>query len=357
MVENTHYLDQGIKRTIELDGKEFLYFSGTSYLGINQDPTFIQSISENLIKWGSNYGQSRLNNIQLSIFNQFESFFAQGAQAPEAAVLSSGFLAGMAINQLLSKQNEYIWAAPDTHPAILPAGIKSPTQFNFTQWIERCLNQSKSLNPSKILILGNAVDAFNSEFYNYDWVQEIAQKHETTLLIDDSHAFGVMGQGVFGTYHQWVHSTINLVVSGSLGKGLSIPAGIILGNHEIISSLKSTPLYGGASPGSPAHLEAFLQNQKLYKEKQQWLFKACDLFYNEMKEFHEIEGKGNYPVFRLKNDSWVKELEKRGILISSFRYPTKSSPLINRIIISAFHTREDLSLLISILKDLKSNEN
>ncbi|WP_268033387.1 aminotransferase class I/II-fold pyridoxal phosphate-dependent enzyme [Algoriphagus sp. PAP.12] len=356
MAGKIHFLEEGIGRTIQLEGREFLYFSGTSYLGMTQNPEFLKSISHHLQKWGSNHGQSRLNNIRIPVFDEFESYFSENSGAEDAAALSSGFIAGIVSTQLLAKDADKIWIAPDAHPAILPEGLFPNTQLSFTQWKNECLGTSKSLKSQRILILGNAVDAFTAQIHDYSWIKEISDSHEVTFLVDDSHAFGVLGKRIFGTYIQWNAPTYNLVVCGSLGKGLAIPAGIVLGNRETIQKLRGTALYGGASPGSPAHLAAFLECQSVFESQQTGLFKNCLEFYKAISEIQEIEGLSNYPVFKLTKDSWIPKLEEEGIIISSFRYPTVDSPLINRIIISAFHQPDDISHLVQTLKELKSNE-
>src|SRR5690606_23075736 len=154
-------------------------------------------------------------------------------------------------------------------------------QFNFSQWKKDCLEKSERLTPRKILIIGNAVDPFSCEIHEYNWVKSIAQKHEVSLLIDDSHAFGTFGNSIYGTYQKWADPSINLLVSGSLGKGLGLPAGIILGEEAQIFKIKATPLFGGASPGSPAHLMTFLDMETLYLKKKRWLEDACGIFVQE----------------------------------------------------------------------------
>src|SRR5690606_37957428 len=112
----------------------------------------------------------------------------------------------------------------------------------------------------------------------------------------------------------------------------------------------------GASPGSLSHLAAFLECQSEFEYQQNQLFKNCMEFHSSLSGVKEIEGSENYPVFKLTKDSWVQKLEEKRIIISSFKYPTVDSPLINRIIISAFHQPEDISYLVHTLKELKSNE-
>lgn len=350
-----HYLDSGIGRTVKIAGKEYRYFSGTSYLGIGQDSTFLMALSDRLFRFGGNHGQSRINSIRLQVFDDFENHFAKKAGAEAAAVLSSGYLAGIAAWKSLTNETDELWIAPDAHPAIVPDHTFPSIQFNFTQWKKDCLEQSGKLSPRKILLIGNAVDPFACEIHGYGWVKEIAQKHEVSLLIDDSHAFGTYGNSIYGTYQNWADPTINLVVSGSLGKGLGLPAGIILGQAPQIQKIKATPLFGGASPGSPAHLKTFLDMEKLYLEKKNWLENACGIFAQETADISQINGSREFPAFVYSDDNWVQEFEKSGIITSSFPYPTTQSPSVNRIVLSAFHELEDVEYLTQVIRELVGN--
>ncbi|MDX5340323.1 MAG: aminotransferase class I/II-fold pyridoxal phosphate-dependent enzyme [Cyclobacteriaceae bacterium] len=337
---------------VHTEKKSYLFFSGTSYLGIDYDRQYEAVLMDCIRQYGFNHGLSRVNNLQLKIFDEFENFFAKKAKAEAAAVMSSGFLAGISAWQWLYPQAELCWIAPDTHPAILPSSLKPDFQLSFTQWKNQCIAQAELLSSRKILILGNAVDPLRAEIHHYDWIKEIAQKHEVTLLIDDSHAFGVLGNGIFGTYAQWKDSKINLVVSGSLGKGLGMPAGIILGNTQVIEGIKSQAIFTGSSPCAPANLQAFLKTQDIYKAQHQKIRDLSGIFNQETEELSAISGSRNFPVFILNEDSFPEKLEKNNFVISSFAYPHPNSPKINRIVLSGYHTLGDLMALLEILHHL-----
>ncbi|GAA0877513.1 glycine C-acetyltransferase [Algoriphagus jejuensis] len=337
---------------VQIDGKEYLYFSGTSYLGIAQDMDFLDILANNLFEFGANYGQSRIGNVRLQVFEDFEESFALSAGADSSAVLSSGYIAGIAAWKSLVTEADQVWIAPNTHAAVVPDGFTASIQSNFTQWKKLCLAQSEAFSSQKILIVGNAVDPLSCQILDYEWVKEIAKKHQVSQLIDDSHAFGTLGNGIYGTYQKWANPSINLLVSGSLGKGLGIPAGIILGKDAQINKIKETPMFGGASPGSPAFLRTFLDMEDRYLEKKRWLTDACGIFAQETAKISQIKGSRHFPAFIYTEDSWVKEFEKAGIITSSFSYPTAESPSVNRIVISGFHEMEDLMYLIDIIHNL-----
>jgi 7-keto-8-aminopelargonate synthetase-like enzyme len=338
-------LQQKMRPSVEKNGQKHFFFNSTSYLSIDQFPAYEEILIECIRRYGFSHGLSRVNNLQLSIFEEFEAYFAHQARAESAAVFSSGYLAGTAAWKALRYQADICWIAPDTHPAILPEdAVLSPAE-SFDAWKNQCLAAAEKLSPQKILILGNAVDPLKAQIHEYNWLAPIAQKHELTLLIDDSHAFGVLGKSIYGTYSQYQIPRLNLVISGSLGKGLAMPAGIILGSARLIEQVKSTSIFRGASPPAPANLQAFLETENIYLEAGKLIRSFSSMFFEQTQSIEGIAGSADFPVFRYQETHWADRLQEMGFITSSFAYPHLDSPKINRIVLSAGHEMEDLELL------------
>jgi len=342
-------LSARLGKKLLLDGKEHLFFSGTSYLGLDSLVPYGQLVERNSQQWGMHHGLSRTNNVRLAVYDVFEKFFSTQAGADDAALFSSGYLSGIAASQYLFPKADQCWAAPDTHPAILPLGVQTEAAQSHLHWQQECLKQSSLLHAQKILILGNAVDPLKAVIHDYDWVISIAEKHEVTLLIDDSHAFGVLGKGLFGTYSHWKNERMQLVVSGSLGKGLAIPGGIVLGSADLIQGIKSHPIFVGASPPAPALLQSFLDAQELLQEQQGKLKELTSFFSKQINSLPQVNGTKDFPVFVYSPNSWAEKLQEQGFITSSFSYPSATSPRVNRIVLSASHTIDELRVLADFL--------
>lgn len=345
-------LSSRLEKKLLVKGQEYLCFNGTSYLGLETVPGYLQLVQENLQKWGIQHGLSRTNNVKLAVFDTFEEFFSKQAGAESAAVFSSGYLAGIAASNYLFPKANQCWAAPDTHPAVLPLGVQSNPSLSHVQWIQTCMESASLLPPQKILILGNAVDPLKVEIHSYEWVLTIAQKHEVTLLIDDSHAFGVLGHGLFGTYSQWKQKGVQLFVSGSLGKGLATPGGVVLGPMPCIQDIKSQAIFAGASPPSPAMLQSLMEAQDLLQQQQVRLKELTAFFYQKCEKLPQLKGVANFPVFVYAPDHWTQQLFESGFITASFSYPSSNSPKVNRIVLSASHTLEEVKLVCQILAQL-----
>ena len=339
-----------LNRTIFLEEKEHLFFSGTAYLGISASSEFSAYLKEGIDIYGTSHGQSRINNVRLRIYEEFEVYFANHAGGQKAVVYSSGFLAGYAVVSSLENKANAIFVAPNTHPAVLSASIQN--QISKTQnWIEECKTFARHAEGKHILLIANAVDALKPEILNFSWVKALPKKNKYTLLLDDSHAFGAVGEDIFGTYKRWKDLPVDLVISGSLGKGLGVPAGIVLGNHEFIQELTEQSIYRGASPPPPAYLWAFMQSQELYKKQQEKLKDNIQFFKKMSQNLNLCKTKEDFPVFRFGDSHLLEKLQDHQIIISSFPYPSPNDPSVHRIIISAWHEKADLLALIRVLKN------
>ena len=95
-------------RTIQVNNEEYLYFGGTSYLGMATNHEFQQLLAENLKKWGTHYGSSRNANIQLAIYNDAEALFAKQIRTEKALTVSSGTFAGTLVIDYLAQKNNHI---------------------------------------------------------------------------------------------------------------------------------------------------------------------------------------------------------------------------------------------------------
>jgi 8-amino-7-oxononanoate synthase len=345
-------LQSKIGRTVFHEGRKLLYFSGTAYLGMGSVGDFEKLVIEGISKYGISHGLSRVNNIRLSVYEQFEIFFAEKAKAEKSLLWSSGFLAGTAAINFLRKRAHHIFIAPDTHPAVLAEGLHPYPDQSFDHWIAFCKETCEKLPASNILILANAVDPLKPAVHDFDWIKALPSRHHYTLLLDDSHAFGILGEDIFGTYSQWKNLPVNLVISGSLGTGLSIPAGIILGDEKIVSEISRLPIFRASSPPSPGLLYAFLHGQPLFQTQREKYLSNVNLFQNLIKQDQAFTHSGNFPVFAFPDQDWVELLDEAGIIVSSFPYPMPTDPCSNRIVIAGYHEESDILLLHKVISSI-----
>lgn len=339
-------VDEFPGREIEIGGKKFLYFGGTSYLGLQVDAEFQSLYIEQLKKYGTGYGASRKSNIQLAVFKETESYLSQLVGSDAGITLSSGYLAGQLLCEHFSNESFQRYYAPNTHSALYRGA-----QSIYKTWadLERDLIKNKDKFP---VVLLDSIDFFGMNYPNYRALENLPL-HRIILLVDDSHGIGITGTDGGGSF-SYLQSLKpkELLVSCSLGKGFGIQAGAIFGNEQRIKQLRNTALFGGASPAAPASLATLTRSHHLYGNKRKALKENTELFLSLLEDTSMFIFTKGHPCFSFQNEIMAKQLEDHGILTTNFRYPTTNDNLMSRIVISANHTKSDINKLCDILQSI-----
>jgi 8-amino-7-oxononanoate synthase len=339
-------------RTLRLNGEEHLYFSGTSYLGIARDPRFRQLLEEGMDRYGTNYSSSRLSNLQIRVYEEAESQLARYTGAGAALTMSAGYLTCQMVVRQLEGSGRFLYA-PGTHPALWlqPEGYADEA---YEKWVKR-VRQEVAEGPDEHLILvSNSLDPLYARRFDFDWVAGLPKNKQLTLLVDDSHGFGITGPegaGIYPALHAMLQHLphVRLVVVTSFGKALGIPGGIILSNEQLIQRLKESPFFGGASPIIPAYLHAYLHARPLFAEAREKLGINVRLFTEQLAQPARFSSFNDYPVFYTPHAALGSYLLSHRVLISSFPYPTPSDPIITRVVLNSLHTAEDISRLTRLI--------
>lgn len=334
-------------RTIELDGQMYLYFSGTAYLGLPQNLHFQTLIQEGLREYGSVYGSSRNGNLQLGIYEQAESKLASWTGAEAALTLSSGMLAGqVAIRQLMLDGYEF-WYSPDVHPAVWHLPQVTIPSGTFDEWVDAVVHSAKTEGKEKVALVTNSVDALRGKLYSFDWVTRLPNDQEWVLLVDDSHGLGVIGKdgkGIWGQIPTVPH--VRVIVTASLAKAMGLPGGVVFSDKNTLQTIRATAYFGGCSPIAPDHLYAYLHATDLYERAYQQLrknIKQCSELLAPLELF--TAANGIFPVFYTPHDELYPFLLQRGIFVYSFAYPKPTDRANTRVVLSAWHTENDIETL------------
>ncbi|MDF9800373.1 8-amino-7-oxononanoate synthase [Catalinimonas alkaloidigena] len=339
---NTHALPG---RTVKIDGQEKLYFSGTSYLGINHQPAYQQLLIEGIRTYGGNYSSSRSSNLQLAIYEEAEHFLSGFLGLEAVLTFSSGYQAGQALMNALPRDAYYIFA-PKTHPAVWQAD-QEVWPGNFPSWVLSLPAQFAAISSKEVIIVCNSLDPLFAEKYKFNWLADLPADKKIHVIIDDSHGLGVVGakgEGIIKEVKPYLPKHVQLTIVGSIGKALGIPGGTVAGSKDLVNQLRKSPFFTAASPIPPAYLHAFLRAQPLYQEARTSLKERVKQFQQEVKGSGLFKYFGTYPVFYTPHNELSKAVEESCVL-SSFPYPKPNSEPVTRVVLNALHKEEDIKVL------------
>lgn len=331
------YIDAIPGRLVPHEGKEFRWLGGTNYLNIGTHPLFQEKLNEGIKKFSQNWGSSRRNNLQISVWEELEDLFAKKYNRPAAALSSSGMLAGQTALQTAFqlKQKAFLNIAPNTHPALWSMPYK-PFSGTYNEW-------KATFKPTDIV----AIDGTGSPWVeNIDFDFAASLTKENVLLVDESHRIGIQDISIKTEAH--------LIQTASLSKAFGIPAGIILGEVDVINQLKSDPFWVGSSPPNPAFCYACLHAQNAYDEQLYQLKSSIQLMDKRLKEINNsIKRLQGYPTFCSTSTDLFVYLKEKGFLTNQFSYPKINAPAICRATISSSLIQEDVVELIDGLLNFK----
>ncbi len=350
---NDFIISQLPSNKILLEGKEYDFYSGTAYLGMNQDADFKKLLIEGMSQYGMSFGSSRNGNLQLDIYDQAEEKIARWVGAEKALTVSSGMMAGQVVAQYLKTQNVTFFYAPNSHSANFHEPNVSLPSVSFEGWANTIYQKVAEKNAPHSVIVCNSCDAIKLSPYHFDWTSKLPQNQAITLIIDDSHGLGITGENGSGIFKQIaVHENVRLVVVSSLHKAMGIAGGVVFADKDLIHTLRYTAFFASCSPIAPAYLYAYMYADKIYEKNQQKLKANIQHFSSQLSDnqwlFNSIE---NYPVYYSLRDDLYDFLFQERIFIYSFAYPIKTGKPNTRIVLSSWHTSSQIDYLIDKVKE------
>lgn len=345
-----YYIDTFPGREISVKGSKYLYFGGTSYLGLQTNASFQQIFIKNIQQYGTSYGASRKSNIRFSVYDKTENKLANLVGSEACVTFSSGYLAGQLVCRSFGKDKYSVFHAPHSHPALFLSSGKTYTTFTTMDIAIR--EHLASKNAKTPVVFMDTIDFSCGNYPNFESLKSLPLK-DLILVADDSHGLGILGQDGGGCYAALsALAPKELIVCGSLGKGWGIQGGAIFGSNRRISQFMDTDLFGGASPASPSGMATFLEAQTIYHQQRKLLRKNIERFKSYLKapkNFHFMEG---HPAFSYSNKALTDHLEANHIIVTNFPYPSEDASLMSRIVLSAHHTEEDIDRLATIINSL-----
>jgi 7-keto-8-aminopelargonate synthetase-like enzyme len=334
----------------EADGKKYLYFGGTAYLGLQYHPAFKTKTAEYILEIGTHWGASRAGNVVVNRYKKAEKYLAKWAGSEEALTLSSGFLAGRLVAENMITSQSQPFFSPSCHSAILlPASERSSTWKTLKKNISSHLLKNPHLNP---VVFTDTVDFQESDKSVYEHLEALPKKG-ITLVADDSHGMGIPEDSGKSAYQRLVDLGFeDVLVCGSLGKAMGIPAGVVFGTPKRINELEKTNFFSGASPASPAGIAGlhWALETGLYDQQVKKLQRNLTYFKERTQRLSQLKPIKDHAVWLFRDEALTQHLQENSILITDFQYSAgNQDPSPSRIVLSAAHSKAQLDRLIEVL--------
>ncbi|HKJ93072.1 MAG TPA: aminotransferase class I/II-fold pyridoxal phosphate-dependent enzyme [Longimicrobiales bacterium] len=226
---------------VEIDGQRKIMVGSNNYLGLTHHPHVLEKAAAALKRYGSGCTGSRFLNGTLDLHEQLEQRLAEHLHKEAALVFSTGFQTNLGVISTLVGRDDYLFLDKLNHASIvdgarLALGVTQRYAHSDMEALERRLAQAPA--GAGKLIVTDGLFSMEGDIANLPGIVDLAEKYGAATMVDDAHAFGVLGPTGAGTAeHFGLDERVDLVMT-TFSKSLASLGGVIAGPEPVIHYLK-----------------------------------------------------------------------------------------------------------------------
>lgn len=370
-----HYL-QGLKRDNLLRTRQpvmntlsdILVFDSNDYLSLLSDQRVAEAYQHGFKLYHSGSGGSMLINGYHPVHQALEMAFADYLEVEECILVSSGYVANLAVSGLLGTLQSHCFIDKKIHASVYD-GLKL-AQISYTRYLHNDvldLEHKLQNHFSDAAIITEGIFSMSGQIAPLNSLSTLSNTYKTILIVDEAHAIGVIGeQGKGATALFNLSQTQVPLRIIPLGKAFAGQGAIIAGKAEWIQALLQAGrpiIYSTAiSPAMAYGLLKTLDVVVAVDDRRSKLKQLISLFQDLIKEsplrwVHSASAIQQLQLgCPLKANTYSLLLKEKGVRCTAIRQPTvsrKESGL--RVVLNYQHQFEDLHYLFNCLKSIHEN--
>ena len=338
-----------------------------NYLGLTHHPQVLAAAEAALRRYGSGCTGSRFLNGTLDLHDELEARLARFLNKEAALVFSTGYQTNLGILATLIGKSDYLYLDKLDHASAVDGSqLAHGTVLRYPHGDLETLEQQLQKTPPKAgkLIVTDGIFSMEGDIADLPSLVALAAQYQAEIMVDDAHAFGVLGQNGGGTaQHFEVEDRVGLIMS-SFSKSLAAIGGVVAGPEPVIHYLKhhARSLIFSASmpPPAVATVLTALQIIEAEPERRAALWRNTRRMQAGLKSLGYNIGMSDTPVIPIiVGDMWLmgmiwKELFDSGIFTNPVIPPAvpENSCRI-RISMMATHTDEQIDFVLDVFARIR----
>jgi len=332
-------------------------FCANNYLGMANHPEVVAAVSDGLKSHGFGMASVRFICGTQDIHRNLERRISEFLEFDDTILYSSCFDANTGLFETLFGQDDAIVSDALNHASIIDGvrlcrAQRKVYRHNDMADLEEKLKET--VEARFRIISTDGVFSMQGDMADLEKICDLADKYDALVMVDDSHATGLMGPRGMGTPAELGVADRVDIITSTLGKALGgATGGFTSARQGIIDLLRqrSRPYLFSNTLAPPAVLGAtkaleLVQSRPELREK---LWENTAYFRTRMTGLGFEIVPGSHPIVpvmlgeELHAVEMASELNKRGIFVVGFSFPVvpRGEARI-RVQLSAAHTTEHL---------------
>jgi glycine C-acetyltransferase len=240
---------------IRVNGRDVLNFCANNYLGLANHPAIVEAAHDGLRRYG--YGMASVRFIcgTQDLHKELESAIAAFLGKEDAILYSSCWDANGGLFETILGDDDAVLSDELNHASIID-GIRlcksRRIRYRHSDMVELERGLKEAENCRLRLIVTDGVFSMDGALARLPQICDLAERHDAVVMVDDSHATGILGPGGRGTPEALGVADRVDIITSTLGKTLGGAAGgFTCARREVVDLLRqrSRPyLFSNALP-------------------------------------------------------------------------------------------------------------
>lgn len=367
-----HLKQQGLyrKRTLSDDLANCTNFSSNDYLSLRDDTRIKRAFEKGYARYPAGSGASMAVSGYHAIHSELEQAVAGLLGVDCALLFSSGYAANIGVVALLARLNAHLLIDKAMHASVYD-GIKL-ANVDYTRYLHTNLDDLKSKLGADIknpVIMTESIFSMSGQQPMLSAMMQLCKTHNAICVIDEAHAFGVLGPGGAGAAAQSGCSQNEVPLRTiTFGKAMGAQGALVAGRADWIDGLFQTARSHIYSTGiSPALAYGLLESLEIIVEagdRRKKLFELVDYFRAAIKNspLKWRDSKSAIQQLQLgcphKALTYASRLQERGIQCLAMREPTVTRCETGlRVVLNAHHEPSDIDNLLTQVHQFYDSEH
>ncbi|MDQ6613100.1 MAG: glycine C-acetyltransferase [Gemmatimonadota bacterium] len=367
-----NYLESPQGPRVRMEGRgEVIVLSSNNYLGLANEPEIVDAGIDGLRRYGAGTASVRFICGTFALHRELEEAIARFVGTPASLSFVSAWNANEALTPNLVREGDFVVSDALNHASIIDsirlakAMTKCTTgvyQHSDMDDLRAKLQGAKSAG--RRVIWTDGVFSMEGSIAKLPDILQLAREHDAVVVMDDSHATGVLGATGRGTAeHFGVLGEVDIITS-TLGKALGGAAGGFIAGPESLCDMmtqRSRPqLFSNALPPTVAASSlAAIRFTEAHPERVRQLKDNSQYFRSSIEEagFKPLPGETPIVPIIVGETALAIQMSEmmlaEGVFVTGFGFPVvpKGEARV-RCQVSATHTRADLDTVVHTFKQV-----
>ncbi len=353
---------------VQTEGHQMLMLSSYDYLALIGDPRVDEAAIEAIRKYGTGTGGVRLLTGTIDLHLQMEKELAAFKGTEAAITFGSGYLANLAVVSALLAPQDRVILDSFSHRSLVDACRLSGVQVQRFQHNnpDSLRHELQSGPPAqRTLIISDGVFSMDGDICCLPELIALKKEFDCYLMIDESHASGVLGTTGRGTdEHFGVPVTDVDIWTGSLAKAIPSNGGFAAVSQELAIFLQhaAAPFIFSAAlcPSAVAAVRASLAILKEEPERVARLNANGNFLRDGLRNLGYDTGLSETPIIPviLRDETstamLARGLRDLGVLVTPVMFPAVPQGSARlRLCVTAAHSSQDLEFALNAFSQLR----